>query len=650
MRGMLPVILVLSAAIFAITLLGARTAVRTLSGQVIARTMAQTEARLQRFFDPAVQGLGFARAMGEAGLLPIEEPDAVNAALAPVLEQHPQITSLMVADERGREHMLLKLGERWNARQTRVDLWGERSLWLEWSKGEKPYQEWRVDHYDPRERPWYVGAREAGGAVHWTRPYVFFTTKDPGITASVTFDAGAGITGTLGFDLMLRDITRFTQALTAGPNGKVFVTTDDGRLLGLPALERFERKGARLSSLLETPEEIGEPLILDATAALAGSESGPVRFDSEGQAWIGASRPFHLDPGTTLRVVVAVPESDLVGGLASLRWWIIGLTVVAMVVAAWRTGAEARRVSRPIRAIVGQTERIARGDLSKPQPVSTSIEEVHRLAQSQEHMRASLNTLLKLERDLQLARQIQQDTFPKSLPVFDELLLDAWSEPAEETGGDTYDVVATRRAGTGDVMVVEGEAERLYLLLADAVGHGIGPALLVTQVRAMLRMAVRTGASLDQIVTHLNEQLCDDLTDGRFITMWIAELDASTHVLRAFSAGQAPLLHHVAVEDRVRSMPADAPPLGVLPGMDVELPPPVELARGDVYAVVSDGIFEARNPQGEMFGAPRVSQLMAADRDATPARILQRLRAAVDEFTEGAPADDDRTAIVLKRV
>ena len=87
---------------------------------------------------------------------------------------------------------------------------------------------------------------------------------------------------------------------------------------------------------------------------------------------------------------------------------------------------------------------------------------------------------MRLERDLQIARQIQQGTFPDALPAIGGFDLVAWSEPADETGGDTYDVIG-RSAGS------------VLFLLADATGHGIGPALSVTQVRAMLRNGPRSG-------------------------------------------------------------------------------------------------------------------------------------------------------------
>jgi phosphoserine phosphatase len=275
--------------------------------------------------------------------------------------------------------------------------------------------------------------------------------------------------------------------------------------------------------------------------------------------------------------------------------------------------------------------------------------EVRRLAEAHDRMRLGLKALMKLERDLQLARQIQENTFPNRLPRLSGFRIDAWSEPADETGGDTYDVVGYQSAAAGTPVVLSVErADRAVLLMADATGHGIGPALSVTQVRAMLRMAVRSGERLPSIARHLNEQLHADLPEGRFITAWLGELCATDRTLTSFSAGQAPILRYDAKRDSFAVMEADTLPLGVVKDLEIEVPPPVRMGRGDIVAVISDGIFEAVDPSGRQFRTDRVVEVIAAARAGSPAEIIEAVRQAVVEFTGGAPADDDRTGIIIK--
>src|SRR5262249_50437863 len=159
----------------------------------------------------------------------------------------------------------------------------------------------------------------------------------------------------------------------------------------------------------------------------------------------------------------------------------------------------------------------------------------------------SLKTLLRLEGDLRVARRIQQDTLPEQIPIVPGFDIAGWSEPADETGGDTFDVIGYRRGSAEKSLDLSAaDAEGVVVLLADASGHGIGPALSVTQVRAMLRMALRAGEDLTAIVRNLNAQLCADLSEGRFVSAWLGELDPKASTLSGFSCGQGPLLFYRA--------------------------------------------------------------------------------------------------------
>ncbi len=252
----------------------------------------------------------------------------------------------------------------------------------------------------------------------------------------------------------------------------------------------------------------------------------------------------------------------------------------------------------------------------------------------------------KLQRDLQLARQIQQSTVPKLLPRLAGFGLAAWSEPAEETGGDAFDVIGFR---AGHATAGDDEADHALLLLADATGHGIGPALAVTQLRAMLRMAARIGADLPAIAGHMNRQLHDDLPTGRFITAWMGELNVADRSLQSFSAGQGPLLRYDAALDTFERLHGDALPFGVVNELEITMPPPIPMAEGDIFAVVSDGIFEAMDDRGREFSAARTIKVIHACRDGSAQAILAGIREAVAAFCGDVAAADDRTAIIIKR-
>jgi phosphoserine phosphatase len=188
------------------------------------------------------------------------------------------------------------------------------------------------------------------------------------------------------------------------------------------------------------------------------------------------------------------------------------------------------------------------------------------------------------------------------------------------------------------------------LLLADATGHGIGPALSVTQVRAMLRIAVRMSDDLSQIATHMNEQLCADLPTGRFVTCWLGQLSSADGTLTAVSAGQAPLLRYHRARDEFEVENAHATPFGLFDMGPIAVPEPLRLEPGDIYAVLSDGIFEAADPDDEQFGEERVQQVIRERREASAAEILTAIREASESFARGVPPGDDRTILIVKKL
>lgn len=687
LRDLVLLALLMGGAALLVFWVASRRAIRTHSASIIRQTLETTERELDSFFDPVGLSLQVARRWGESGALSLVAPSdvvGVEAAEAAVRErlverfiavvrQLPRISSLLVADETGREFMLLHTArgfEVWQTRPLEGGGFERRRTWSDWNAP----PESRLD-YNPLVRPWFTGAMEnlrrsegtgRGAALYWTEPYTFFTTHDPGITASIAMRDPAGRAQVVGFDILLADISEFTRSLRVGRRGKIVVMTTDDLVVGLPGDARFADPEVRRAAYLREPHEIGLDLARDATRAFGDAvvkaiqenrspEGLTVRFQSLDEAWWGEAREFSLAPDRRLRIAVVVPEAELLGDIAAQRLTFAGILAALLLVGVWRAIVLGRTLSRPVEQLVAQSDRIGRGDLSPPQPIATDISEVQRLAAAHERMRESLRSLMRLERDLQIARQIQQSTLPRTLPALDGFDLAAWNEPAEETGGDTFDVIAVEgegAAGGGRLRASSDRpprAARAVLLLADATGHGIGPALAATQIRAMLRMAVRLGADLADVARHLNEQLVADLPDNRFITAWLGEAEARAGTIASFSAGQGPILIYRAARGAFERRPADAPPFGVVDDMAVNVAAPVALERGDLFIVISDGFYEARDSAGEQFGPARVERTIASHAGASAAAIIAAVREAVDAFTRRSRPDDDRTIIVIRR-
>ena len=241
----------------------------------------------------------------------------------------------------------------------------------------------------------------------------------------------------------------------------------------------------------------------------------------------------------------------------------------------------------------------------------------------------------RMERELAVAREIQMRVLPKTMPTLAGYEIAGWSRPADQTGGDIFDVIAAER--------------EVVLLLGDATGHGIGPALSVTQVRAMLRMARRLGAGLDDAFRHINDQLSDDLSSNRFVTAFLGILDPAAHRLVYHAGGQGPILHFHAATSKTTLESATTLPLGMMPMREVGAPREVALAPGDVFAAITDGIFEYEASEGGMYGEKRTVSMLRRNASASAAEILRRIVKDVEAFASGAPQLDDMTLLIVKR-
>jgi sigma-B regulation protein RsbU (phosphoserine phosphatase) len=240
----------------------------------------------------------------------------------------------------------------------------------------------------------------------------------------------------------------------------------------------------------------------------------------------------------------------------------------------------------------------------------------------------------RMQHDLDLARRIQQALFPKRNPVVEGYEVAGWNRPADETGGDAYDFIAL-------------EDGRLAIFLADATGHGIGAALVIAQCRSLLRAMLSVTQDLPRIATRVNDLLVQDLADDRFVTAFIGILDAKTHCLEYVSGGQGPLI--LLSPDGVENRVADELPFAVAPGIEFGGPQRFEFVPGATLALLTDGFYEAANPQDEQFGEQRVVEFVQQKAAAPLVALIADLHAEIERFTQGRKQADDLTAVLIRR-
>lgn len=252
-------------------------------------------------------------------------------------------------------------------------------------------------------------------------------------------------------------------------------------------------------------------------------------------------------------------------------------------------------------------------------------------------MTAALVEAEALRAELEAARTVQMSTLPAELPEVPGYAMHATFRPAALTGGDTYDLARL-------------DGDRLLVVLGDASGHGIAPALSVTQMHAMLRMALRLGADLATAFREVNDQLADTMPDSRFVTAFIGLLEWPTHTLHYANGGQAPILHWHAADGAFTRLKPTSFPMGAMPLPGPRPPARVVLAPGDLLVLSSDGIYEQEDARGQPFGVGRVEDLVRAHASGPVGVLAEAILQAFDGFDPSRPQDDDVTLVLLQRL
>lgn len=251
-------------------------------------------------------------------------------------------------------------------------------------------------------------------------------------------------------------------------------------------------------------------------------------------------------------------------------------------------------------------------------------------------MTDALQAKERLDEEVSVAREIQISTLPTDMPQVSGY--DLWGDfcPANHAGGDLFDLV-----------MLDGQ---LFMLLGDATGHGFGPALSATQMQAMLRVAFRLGANLDEAYTQVNNQLAEDLPDDRFITAFAGFLDPTAHEVSFHSGGQGPILHYRAATESIEWHKPTTFPVGAMEVESVGAAHKLSLAPGDILGLISDGVYEYENPLGELFGDNRVADIVIRNAAGSMADLSAELLAGIRAYGDGAEQKDDVTTVLVRRL
>jgi sigma-B regulation protein RsbU (phosphoserine phosphatase) len=240
---------------------------------------------------------------------------------------------------------------------------------------------------------------------------------------------------------------------------------------------------------------------------------------------------------------------------------------------------------------------------------------------------------LKLEEELELAREIQQKLLPQSIPGFKNFDIAAFNIPSKQVGGDYYDIISI-------------DEKKFYVAIADVSGKGVPASLLMASMQAFLKIICRQKMRIDDATAMINDLITENTSEGRFITFFWAEFDDENKTINYVNAGHNPPL--LIRKNKIIKLEKGGIILGVMNTMIPYASEQLTLLKDDVLVLFTDGISEAMNSEGEEFSDEKLESLSKKSAGMNASQILDKIKTEVQNFAKGTSQSDDITLIVVK--
>lgn len=514
--------------------------------------------------------------------------------------------------------------------------------------------------YDPRERAWYRDAQEHRGNTVWLDTYTDFYGNVCITCARAFCDAQGNVIGVVAADIRLKDMLSEITRVKIGESGYAFVIDRSKTLIAHPDYfeEGFEKD-------IECHVQIQEEYQGEVKAS-GGKDSGIISLTLDG---IDSYLAFHILDETGWYLCVSVDKEEVVRpaldtkqeidsmtGKAQehtqeimssvIRRFILffaGIGIVMVIVSV----AVARSITRPIQKLAETVALIGRGELDRKVMVESS-DEIGSLAEAFNRMLEDLNeyirriTLITAEKErigaeLQVATQIQADMLPGIFPPFldrEEFDIYATMSPAKEVGGDFYDFFMV-------------DDTHLAMVMADVSGKGVPAALFMVIGKTLIKDHTKSGIPLGEVFTEVNRLLCESNKEGLFITAFECVLDLKTGSMVYVNAGHEPPF--IARYDETYKKYSVTPQF-VLAGYDdmTYQHGKLQMAPGDRIFLFTDGITDAADAEGQLYGMERLSRTLCANAAKKPQELLEAVRQDIDRFVGDEEQFDDITMLGLE--
>jgi len=508
------------------------------------------------------------------------------------------------------------------------------------------------DSYDPRQRQWYKNAVTKGKPIQQLLTDLTTGTLILTLAEPVYFRDGK-LAGVTALDIDYRQFFadwNIPSEWADNAQRMVLIYHPDSTDLNHKLEVLLRNRGEAHSLDWRTPVkheylDLSDPELQSFQQDLLSGTSAvrKVTYQGEEVLWAYGSRngeePFPLVVVPYKKIIAqAVNAENYVNQQVSLSIKLsAGLTVLVIIAVILLAIIRSRKVTIPIMQLTKAANQLSKGDFSTRVDIRTK-DELENLGHIFNSMGERLKEREQMKRSLELAKEIQQQLLPESAPLCPNFDLAAQSLYCDETGGDYFDFIPLKNSGI-----------QMYgLAVGDVSGHGIGSALVMATARGALHSLVdRHGLHLEMLASELNNQLCRGTANADFMTMFYGVLDPEKRTLSWISAGHAPIFFY-HTEGQVKELYSSGIPLGIIEDTPYEIAADIEFTGGDILLIGTDGIWETRNVEGEMFGAERVSDLLIRHAGASSDHIAKQLISEVNAFRGEFSRDDDITLMVIK--
>ena len=503
-------------------------------------------------------------------------------------------------------------------------------------EGDEDYQYFYLD--------WYLQPKLLNQPC-WTEPYSDWEQDDAAdrqtqrmVSYCKPLTTSEGFIGSISLDISLKWLSDNLSPVKPYPHSYSILISRGGTYLVHPDPEKLFYQTVFTEGLIDpdpAQDELGKSML--------DLEAGYRRMEIDG---IRSYVFFTPLKATGWSMAIVCPESDIFGRFNRLRWFITMIDLLGLLLLFFSCFQVIRKAMRPLSDLARQAEDIASGHFDTVLPENKRPDELGTLSRSFADMQSSLVTYMdeltrttankvRIEGELQIARNIQMGMLPQVFPPFPErkdVDLYASMVPAREVGGDLYDYFI--------------QGGRLYFCIGDVSGKGVPASLFMTVVQNLFRAAGQQGLLPAEIAHRINETLADRNEQLMFVTMFIGAIDLETGRLDFCNCGHnPPVVLPKGGHPFFLSCKANMS-IGILPEAKFE-GESVESFMDTPLFLYTDGLNEAENPEHVLFGTDRLLAVLGEPyTDAET--VVKRMQAAISDHVAGADASDDLTMLCLE--